>query len=282
MDKLYALLGMMGNTGNDLLFKSSAKHRGGRNIMLFYLLQAGFIAALSLAAVLLFPLGPLVHRSSILYALPIGVGTFAIYILVLKSLVEGEVSINITVFRLNFVVSSLLAVVLLGEVLTVRKVAGLFLCAAAIVVLFLSAPRQTHRSRSGLGFSIPACMLAGGLNILTKTAFNNGALVVQLILYRYLVVVILAALFQLLKHGQRDRGDRRIYLLALLSAVAMTFALSFTFTALQIGDVALVIPIIQLAFVFSSAGAVLLFKERLSALKVIAIALAVGSIVIIT
>ena len=44
---------------------------------------------------------------------------------------------------------------------------------------------------------------------------------------------------------------------------------------------ALVIPIIQLAFLFSSAGAVLIFKEQLSLLKILAIGLAIGSIVVI-
>jgi len=281
MDKIFALLGMLGNTGNDLLYKSSARHRGGRGIRLFYLLQAVFLIVFSLAGIVLFQLGALVHRTSILFALPIGVLTFAIYMLVLRSLVEGEVSTNITVFRLNFVVSSVVAVVLLGETLTLRKIIGLFLCAAAIAVLFLSAPPQQRSSQSGLRFSIPACLLAGGLNIFVKTALNSGALIVHLILYRYVVVAVIAALFQLLHHRQREGGERRICLLALLSAAAMMFALSFTFAALRIGDVALVIPIIQLAFVFASVGAVLLFKERLSALKILAIILAVGSIVVI-
>lgn len=49
-------------------------------------------------------------------------GTYAIYMLVLKSLIQGEISTNITVFRLNFVISSMLAVVLLGEILTARKI----------------------------------------------------------------------------------------------------------------------------------------------------------------
>jgi transporter family protein len=281
MDKIYALLGMLGNTGNDLLYKGSAGHRGGRGITLFYLFQAVFLIVFSLATVLIFRLGPLVHRPSILFAMPVGVGTFLIYLLVLKSLVEGEVSTNITIFRLNFVVSSVLAVFLFGEILTVRKIIGLILCTAAIVTLFLSAPQQTRGSRTGLRFSIPSCLLAGGLNILVKTAFNNGALVVHLILYRYLVVAGIAGLFQLLKPGQRDRGDRRTYLFALLSAAAMMFAIFFTFTAFQIGDVALVTPINQLAFVFSSAGAMLIFKEPLSALKIVAISLAVASILTI-
>ena len=60
------------------------------------------------------------------------------------------------------------------------------------------------------------------------------------------------------------------------------FALYFTFAAYRIGDVALVTPINQLAFVFSAAGAVLLLKEKLTYIKVLAIILAVASIVTIT
>jgi len=273
---------MLGNTGNDLIFKVTAKQQEGRRIVFFYLLQALFIMICCLAAVWLLQLGSIVHMASIQFGLPIGVGTYAIYMLVLNSLVKGEVSTNITIFRLNFVVSSILAVLFLGENLTIRKTIGLILCCAAILVLFLSTPRPGQGSHSGLRFSIPACLLAGGLNILIKVAFNNGALIVQLILYRYLMVAILAALHHLLSHRQNGRGAGRIYLLALLSGMAMMFALFFTFAAFQIGDVALVTPINQLAFVFSTAGAVLILKEQLSITKILAIVLAVASIITIT
>lgn len=281
MDKLYALLGMLGNTGNDLIFKVTAKQQEGRNIALFYLLQALFIIVCCLAAVWLLQLGSILHMTSLQFGLPIGVATYATYMLVLKSLVKGEVSTNITIFRLNFVVSSVLAVVFLGEILTVRKIIGLLLCCAAILVLFLSTPRSIRGSHSGLRFSIPACLLAGGLNILIKVAFNNGALIVQLILYRYLVVAVLAATPFLISHKQNGGGSGRIYLLALLSGMAMMFALFFTFAAFQIGDVALVTPINQLAFVFSTAGAVLILKEQMSTKKILAIVLAVSSILAI-
>lgn len=282
MDKLYALLGMLGNTGNDLIFKVAAKQQEGRSIALFYLLQALFIIICCLAAVWLLQLGSIVHMTSLQFGLPIGVATYATYMLVLKSLVASEVSTNITIFRLNFVVSSVLAVVFLGEILTVRKIIGLLLCCAAILVLFLSTPRSNRGAHNGLRFSIPACLLAGGLNILIKVAFNNGALIVQLILYRYLVVAVLAAAPFLLRHKQNGGGNGRIYLLALLSGMAMMFALFFTFAAFQIGDVALVTPINQLAFVFSTAGAVLILKEQMSTKKILAILLAVSSILAIT
>lgn len=120
------------------------------------------------------------------------------------------------------------------------------------------------------------------MNILIKTAFNTGALIVQLILYRYLMVAVLAALFQLLSHRQNGRGERRTYLPALLSGSALMFALLFTVAAFQIGDVALVTPINQLAFVFSSAGGIFIFKEQMSFLKFLAIVLAIASIITIT
>ena len=281
MDKLFALLGLIGNTGNDLVFKVTARKLAGRGISLFYLLQAVFILLCSLAAALVFEQGPVLHGPSIRFGLPIGIFTFVVYLLLLKSLERGEVSINVTVFRMNFVVSSVLAVVLLGEILTVRKIFGLLLCFAAIIMLLIAAPSRNRGKHSGLRYSIPACLLAGGLNILVKTALTAGALIVQLLLFRYCVVAVLAALLHLLSRGRNKPGSGRVYPLALLSAAAMMFGLYFTFAALRIGDVALVIPINQLAFVFSAAGAVLIFKEQMSVPKLLALILAVASIITI-
>jgi len=281
MDKLFALLGMLGNTGHDLILKATAKHRGGGQLILFYLIQALLILLCTLAAIPVFDLGPLIHPASIRYGVPIGVGTFVLYMLVLLSLVNGEVSTNITVFRLNFVVSSVLAVLILGEILTVRKIIGLTFCCAAMLVLFLATPRQRRRTHSGLGYSVLACLVAGGLNVLIKTAFNNGVLLAQVILYRYLTVALLAGMLFLFKRRPNEPSGGGIHLLALFSGAAMMFALYFTFAAFRIGDVALVTPINQLAFVFSTTGAVLIFKEKLSALKIAAIVLAVASIITI-
>jgi uncharacterized membrane protein len=124
--------------------------------------------------------------------------------------------------------------------------------------------------------------LAGGLNILIKQAFNNGALMVQMILYRYTMVALLTIPLLFLRRNQGGRVySRKIFLLAVLSGIAMMLATYFTFAAFRIGDVALITPINQLAFVFSTAGAVLILKERLSWIKVLAIILAVASIVTI-
>ncbi len=91
MDKIYALLGMLGNTGNDLIFKATAKHQEGRSIALFYLLQALFIMVCCLAAVWLLQLGSILHMTSLQFGLPIGVATYATYMLVPMNLVVSSV-----------------------------------------------------------------------------------------------------------------------------------------------------------------------------------------------
>jgi uncharacterized membrane protein len=61
----------------------------------------------------------------------------------------------------------------------------------------------------------------------------------------------------------------------------MMFSLFFTFAAYRIGDVVLVTPIKQLAFVFSTVGAVLILKEQITRMKILALLLAVASIITI-
>jgi len=100
---------------------------------------------------LVFQLGAIFHIPSIQFRLPIGIGTYAIYMLVLKSLVKGEVSTNITIFHLNFVVYDVLAIVFLEEVLTAHKIAGLIFCCSAIIVLLQSTPRPSGGHRRGYG-----------------------------------------------------------------------------------------------------------------------------------
>jgi len=83
--------------------------------------------------------------------------------------------------------------------------------------------------------------------MLIKIAFKNGALIVQLILFQYVAVAVLGASLLPIRRHRKGRVTRRIYLLAGLSGIAMILTFFFTFAAFQIGDVALVTPINQLA-----------------------------------
>jgi drug/metabolite transporter (DMT)-like permease len=132
MDKLFAVLGMLFNVGNDLVFKRVADIDEGAHANAFYTLQALVIVPLCAVGLAVFRSAQLLHRPSLLFGVPVGVLTYVTYSLILHSLVASDPSINVTVYRLNFVLSGVLAVLLLHERFTARKAIGLALCMAAL------------------------------------------------------------------------------------------------------------------------------------------------------
>jgi drug/metabolite transporter (DMT)-like permease len=280
MDKLLAVLGMLANAGNDLIFKKFADRDRGRNAHLFFTLQALFIIPLCVISILIYDRTALFHLVSILYAIPVGIFTYLLYFLALKSLVAGDISVNVTIYRLNFVISSVLAVVLLNEALTVRKIAGLALCLLTILLFFQANRRGPAVGGRGYRYSISACLIGGGLNILIKTALNDGVMILPFLLYRYITAACFGLIILLIRRGSW-RVDPALLRISLFSGIVILLGLFFIFAALQIGEVILVIPITQLGFVFAGAAAFLFFKEKLHVLKVVGILLAVASILVI-
>src|SRR6266571_6767748 len=95
------------------------------------------------------------------------------------SLRTGSISINAPVFRLSFVLTAALAVVLLGEPLTRHKVAGLLLAlAAAWLLLGAPAPEDAagrRESRSSLARVLVATATVGVGNFIYKLGLQAGA-----------------------------------------------------------------------------------------------------------
>jgi uncharacterized membrane protein len=280
MDKLFAVLGMGSNVANDLLFKVIADDERGKNTNLFYTLQALFIVPLCAVIILFVDREYFVHLPSILYGLPVGILTYVSYTLMIRSLVASDAAVSVTVYRLNFVTTSVLGIVLLREALTARKLIGLGLCLAAILA-FLFSLRQTARSRyPGLKFSVAALVAVSALNIANKIALSSGAEILPLILYRYVVVAAIGGTVMAVRRT-RFQPTARVLKAGAASSLIMIVSLYFIFTALKIGEVSVVIPITQLSFIFTAAFAFLLLKEKLNVLKLLGIALAVSSIVVL-
>ena len=285
LEKLYAVAGMLGNAGKDTIFKVVAGAEGGTRTTLFYGLKGSIIALLSMG-ILLVEGKSLLHPASIPWAVPLGVLTFATYTFALKSLVGGDASTSVTIFRLNFVLSTAAAALFLGEAITVRKLSGLALSLGAMLIFFAGsrgergaqAPRGV-RVRANL-LALGACVCASLLNITNKVALNAGVSILHLIMYRYVVVSIICAAW-LAAARQSFAPTRRIAIASASCAVLMLVSLLSTLTGLSVGEVSVVIPITSLSFLFTALLSFLFLHERLSAAKIIGIALAAASITII-
>ena len=94
------------------------------------------------------------------------------------SLKSGSISVNAPVFRLSFVVTAILAVLLLGEPLYLYKVVGILLALVAVLLL-LGVPAAEdaaarHDGRSSLLCVLVATMAMGIGNVIYKFGLRAG------------------------------------------------------------------------------------------------------------
>jgi len=112
------------------------------------------------------------------------------------SLRSGSISVNAPIFRLSFVITAALAILLLREPLTPCKIAGIALALAAVWML-LGAPAaedagRRRESRSSLVRVLVATACVGIGNVIYKYGLLAGATPASLIVAQAGVVVILS------------------------------------------------------------------------------------------
>jgi drug/metabolite transporter (DMT)-like permease len=279
MEKLFAIIGMAANAGKDTLFKTVARRDGGSLIHLFYGLKAACIAVLALPIILLVQRQPLLHLTSLAFALPVATLAAFGYLAALRSLVAGDASTNVTVFRLNFVLTSAFAIVFQGEALTPRKIAGSALCLLAVLLFYLGG-RSRGADHRGLGSSVLACAAMAALNIMNKTALGFGASVMHLVLYRYTLIAAFSAIVLAVRR-QSFVPPRRVAATSVVCSALMLCSQYFVLTALRTGDLTLVVPVTQSCFLFTSLLSFLFLGERLDWGKVAGLTAAVAGLVVI-
>jgi transporter family protein len=140
----YALVAMVCYGVCDFIYKQAAT--AGIRADHFLMVQAWFFCSL----VILYALatGTIVLDPAALWGMLAGVLAFVGLYYFIRSLAAGAVSTNASIFRLNFIVTVALVVVLLGEPLTLRKITGLaFALLATWLLLGTAGPAADRTSR---------------------------------------------------------------------------------------------------------------------------------------
>jgi drug/metabolite transporter (DMT)-like permease len=186
------------------------------------------------------------------------------------SLRHGAVSTNATIFRLSFIVTTALAVVILGEALTVPKVAGVALALLAVWLL-LAAPeaRSAEASRernASLVRVLIATVAVGFASFTYKLGLVQGAAPIALVLAQGAVAMSLATAFAARVDG-RIHPSRVALKHAPISAVLLVGAFTCLAKGLEQGEASVVVPIAQMGFVVSALLGFVVLRERLTARK---------------
>lgn len=201
-----------------------------------------------------------------------------------RSLRTGSVSVIAPVFRLNFIITAALAIGLLAEPLTARKLAG-FALALAAGWLLLGGPLQPpaagpQAARTSLVQVIIATVAAGAANFFHKLGLVGGAtpetlLVARAVVFSGLVTILAYAI------NRTIRPPAGFAMHSGPAALAVIAAFLFLLHAMKHGDASIVVPIAQMGFVVAAVLGAVFFKEAWTVRKVSGLGAAVAALLVL-
>ena len=287
----YALAAMVLYGLGDFVFKRGAT--GPFETHQFIMMQS----AAFLSMVILYGLATesLVAMPAVAWGLVAGVFMFVGFNCFALSLQHGNVSINAPIFRLNFIVTAVLAVGLLGEPVTVPKLAGLGLALVAIRLLVGSArgglPRGAHENnasgakrveitaagRLSLVLVVIATLALGTGNVVHKIGLSHGAPLASLLAAHSAVYLTLATVIAV----RADAGiviPRAAWPYALSGAATTMGGFVMLLSALAVANASVVVPIAQMGLVVSALLGVAVLGEPFTPRKAAGMVLAVTAL----
>ena len=236
----------------------------------FLMVQTWFFNALALLYG--FFSGTLAFNHGALWGTAAGVLVVIGYYNFAWSLRHGAVSTNATIFRLSFAVTTVLAVLILGEALTAPKAAGLALAFFAVWLLLATPVAGTetdeaNRDRTAsLARVLVATIAVGFASFTYKLGLRQGATPISLVVAQGAVAMTLSTAFA--AHIDRNiRPSRTALVHAPVSAVLLVVAFTLLAKGLERGEASVVVPIAQMGFVVTALLGFIFLREPLTPRK---------------
>jgi drug/metabolite transporter (DMT)-like permease len=200
----------------------------------------------------------------------------------LRSLAGGSVSISAPVFRLNFLITALLAITLLGEPVRLAMPIALVLALAAIwLLLGASEPgKRPEIDRRALGAVLIATLALGIGNFCHTVGLRQGGLPETLLVSQAAVFIVLSTAFVRLVDG-KIAPPRMIWKHTAAAAAVLIVAFLFMLHGVALGPASVLIPIAQMGFVVTAALGIVVLREPLTVRKGIGLAATVAALAVL-
>jgi uncharacterized membrane protein len=270
----FALAAMLCFGAADLLIKRSAA--SGSHARHFVMIQAWvFCPAMTVYA---WATGTLVVTWPMLWGNLAGLAAYIAFYNFGRSLQGGAVSTNAPIFRMNFTITVVLAILLLGETLNAAKIAAL-VCAFGAVWLLLAEPSATRGKPDWktLTHVLVATLAMGLTNLFYKVGLLHGASPETIMTGQALVFCPLATLVTWLT-DRNLRTPASAWPYAAATAVALLFGFVLLLHGLSAGAASVLVPVAQMGFVFTALLGAMLFRETLSNRKRLGLVVAVAAL----
>ncbi len=197
-----------------------------------------------------------------------------------RSLQGGAVSTNAPIFRLNFTVTAALAIVLLGETLTVAKVAALACALLAVWLLLAEAGAERGKSNAASLVRVLVATVAMALgNLSYKVGLQHGAVPETIVAAQAWTFCSLATLLHFMRE-RRFRLTPGAWRYSTLAALALLIAFVLLVHGLALGPASVLVPVAQMSFVFTALLGAAMFGERLDLRKCAGLVVAMIALVL--
>lgn len=270
----FALGAMLCFGAGDLIYKRAAA--AGIEASQFIMLQAWvFCPGITLYAWLSGTLDP--HGSALWGSLA-GLFSLVAFTNFARSLQGGAVSTNAPIFRLNFTLTAALAILLLGETLTLTKAAAL--AAALLAVwLLLAAPGAARASPNwgSLTRVLVATVAMAFANLFYKIGLQQGAVPETMVAAQAWAFSSIATLFVVLR-DRRIRLPPSAWRYSTPAAIALIVAFVLLMHGLALGPASVLVPVAQMSFVFTALLGAAMFREKLDLRKRAGLIVAAGAL----
>jgi drug/metabolite transporter (DMT)-like permease len=273
----YALGAMLCFAIGDLIYKRG----GAAGVLPHHLLMVQSWVFLPSVAFFGFVTNTLQMTAAALWGCLVGVFMAVGFYNFAHSLRSGSISVNAPIFRLSFVITALLAVILFGEQLNLFKVVAIGLAIVAVWLLMATPVQSATRLNGESRFPLLRVMIAtasvGIGNVIYKFGLQAGATPASLIVAQAAVVVTTSTALTVVK----DRHIRPSFVtLRYASAAAIVLAIAFALLleGLAHGDASVVVPIAQMGFGVTALVGFLFLREPITVRKGLGLLSALASL----
>jgi drug/metabolite transporter (DMT)-like permease len=278
---IFALLSLACAGANDVVFKRYAAKDRSRGAYIFGIgvvwavLQATFAIGTGIDIV---PVG-----ATWSYGLLAGVLLTASNLCLLESLTHIDASLGSTIYRLNTVGVVILSVLFLHETPGWLALGGVLLGITAVFLLYQRDGRvEATGPRFALffGLAVLASLCRATYGVVSKAGLAEGASLQSMLVIAALCWIGGGAGYALLRE-KRLKITRKKAAYSLVSGILVFLIVNFLLLAIEQGQASIAIPIANMSFVVALLLSVGLRMERLTGRKLSAVALSVGSLLLL-
>jgi transporter family protein len=272
---ILALLALIAFALGDLVYKQGERAGAAPTTFLMYQSIAFTLTAVGVAA----SQGALggVSLAAWGYGLLNGGLIYVSLLCLFRALQSNDASTAVPIYRLNFLVTALLSILLLGEAVTALKLLGLALATMSVAIFIARSAEETERERRTSGWLrwlwvALAVITAGVTGVIVRKGTSEGLGPLELLLPQSLIVMVLAIAGATLARAVRP--DRASLCWGPATGILQAGGTALLYGALARGEASIAVPLVQLSFVGTAVLAVLLLREELTRAKLIGLGLA--------